>query len=290
MRNYANRGKDPPVSARFMSTASLAKESESGQKGRGVMGDLFEPLVNVLAGVRSFVSLTSRTTSWIVRPPYRLGELFKSMDFIGVQSIFIVSLTGIFSGMVLALQTTYSLRQFSAEGVVGSVVAISLTREISPVFAALMVTARAGSAMAAELGNMRVTEQIDALTTMSVSPVQYLLSPRLIASTLMLPLLCVLYSCVGMVGAWVVAVDGLGVDPGIFIANVEKYLTLSDFTMGIIKSAVFGFLISSISCHQGFYASGGARGVGIATTRAVVQSAVALLVANYMITSWLTQG
>lgn len=273
-----------------MSTASLAKESESGQKGRGVMGDLFEPLVNVLAGVRSFVSLTSRTTSWIVRPPYRLGELFKSMDFIGVQSIFIVSLTGIFSGMVLALQTTYSLRQFSAEGVVGSVVAISLTREISPVFAALMVTARAGSAMAAELGNMRVTEQIDALTTMSVSPVQYLLSPRLIASTLMLPLLCVLYSCVGMVGAWVVAVDGLGVDPGIFIANVEKYLTLSDFTMGIIKSAVFGFLISSISCHQGFYASGGARGVGIATTRAVVQSAVALLVANYMITSWLTQG
>jgi phospholipid/cholesterol/gamma-HCH transport system permease protein len=275
-----------------MSTATLAKESNSGsgQKGRGIFGEIFEPLVDVVAGIRSFVSLTSRTVAWIIRPPYRLGELFKSMDFIGVQSIFIVSLTGIFSGMVLALQTTYSLRQFSAEGVVGSVVAISLTREISPVFAALMVTARAGSAMAAELGNMRVTEQIDALTTMSVSPVQYLLSPRLVASVLMLPLLCVLYSCVGMVGAWVVAVNGLGVDPGIFIANIEKYLTLSDFTMGIIKSAVFGFLISSISCHQGFFASGGARGVGIATTRAVVQSAVALLVANYMITSWLTQG
>jgi len=217
-----------------------------------------------------------------------VGELMKSMDFIGVQSIFIVSLTGIFSGMVLALQTTHSLRQFSAEGVVGSVVAISLTREISPVFAALMVTARAGSAMAAELGNMRVTEQIDALTTMSVSPVQYLLSPRLVASVLMLPLLCVLYSCVGMLGAWVVAVNGLGVDPGVFIANIEKYLTLSDFNMGVIKSAVFGLLISSISCHQGFYASGGARGVGIATTRAVVQSAVALLVFNYIITSWLT--
>jgi phospholipid/cholesterol/gamma-HCH transport system permease protein len=211
------------------------------------------------------------------------------MDFIGVQSIFIVILTGLFTGMVLALQTTYSLRRFSAEGVVGSVVAISLTREISPVFASLMVTARAGSAMAAELGNMRVTEQIDALTTMSVSPVQYLLSPRLVASVLMLPLLCILYSCVGMVGAWVIAVDTLGVDPGIFIANIEKYLALGDFTMGLIKAAVFGLLISTISCHQGYFASGGARGVGIATTRAVVQSAVALLVANYMITSWLTQ-
>jgi len=275
-----------------MSTATLAKDSESenGPKRRGIIAELIGPFSRTISGVGSFLTLTFRTASWILRPPYRLGELMKSMDFIGVQSIFIVSLTGIFSGMVLALQTTYSLRQFSAEGVVGSVVAISLTREISPVFAALMVTARAGSSMAAELGNMRVTEQIDALTTMSVSPVQYLLSPRLVASVLMMPLLCVLYSCVGMVGAWVVAVDGLGVDPGIFIANIEKYLTLSDFTMGVIKSAIFGFLISTISCHQGFFASGGARGVGIATTRAVVQSAVALLIANYMVTSWLTQA
>jgi phospholipid/cholesterol/gamma-HCH transport system permease protein len=274
-----------------MTTAALAKDSQSGngQQRRGILAEAVEPVFSAGAGVASYLKLTTRTVSWITRPPYRLGELMKSMDFIGVQSIFIVSLTGIFSGMVLALQTTHSLRQFSAEGVVGSVVAISLTREISPVFAALMVTARAGSAMAAELGNMRVTEQIDALTTMSVSAVQYLLSPRLVANVLMLPLLCVLYSCVGMLGAWVVAVSGLGVDPGIFVANIEKYLTLSDFTMGVIKAAVFGFLISSISCHQGFYASGGARGVGIATTRAVVQSAVATLIANYMITSWLTQ-
>jgi len=274
-----------------MTTAALAKDSpsENGQKQRGVVTSLAEPVVRIIGGISSFLTLTLRTVTWTIRPPYRIGELLKALDFIGVQSIFIVSLTGIFSGMVLALQTTHSLRQFSAEGVVGSVVAISLTREISPVFAALMVTARAGSAMAAELGNMRVTEQIDALTTMSVSPVQYLLSPRLVSSVLMLPLLCVLYSCVGMFGAWVVAVDGLGVDPGIFIANIEKYLVLSDFTMGIIKAAVFGFLISTISCHQGFFASGGARGVGVATTRAVVQSAVALLIANYMITSWLTQ-
>jgi phospholipid/cholesterol/gamma-HCH transport system permease protein len=191
--------------------------------------------------------------------------------------------------MVLALQTTNTLRQFNAEGVVGSVVAISMTREISPVFAALMVTARAGSAMAAELGNMRVTEQIDAILTMGVSPVQYLLSPRLLASLLMVPLLCILYTCVGMVGAWIVAIEWLSVDPGIFIANIEKYMVVRDFWMGEIKAATFGFLIAAISCNQGFHASGGARGVGLATTRAVVQSAVAILIANYLITSWMTE-
>jgi phospholipid/cholesterol/gamma-HCH transport system permease protein len=275
----------------FMSTATLTAESPAkrGPKPQHPLYQLLKPLLGVVNGVRSYLTLTLRTLMWVARPPYRIIEIFKAMDFVGVQSVFIVSLTGIFSGMVLALQTTHTLRQFSAEGVVGSVVAISLTRELSPVFSALMVTARAGSAMGAELGNMRVTEQIDALTTMSVSPVQYLVVPRMVASVLMLPLLCVLYSCVGMFGAWMIAVELLGVDPGIFIANIEKYLTLNDFTMGLIKSAVFGFLISTISCHQGFFASGGARGVGIATTRAVVQSAVALFIANYVITNWLTQ-
>lgn len=274
-----------------MSSVTLTDQAPAdkhGTKLRATIRELVAPLIAITQGTRSYLALMMRALLWTARPPYRFIELMKAMDFVGVQSVFIVSLTGLFSGMVLALQTTHSLRQFSAEGVVGSVVAISLAREISPVFAALMVTARAGSAMAAELGNMRVTEQIDALTTMSVSPVQYLVTPRMVASILMLPLLCVLYSCVGMAGAWLVAVESLGVDPGVFVANIEKYLTLSDFTMGLIKSAVFGFLISTISCHQGFYASGGARGVGIATTRAVVQSAVISLIANYAITSWLT--
>lgn len=242
-----------------------------------------------LEGIGSPVLLTGKTLLWLIRPPYRYREFFAAMEFIGVQSIFIVSLTGTFSGMVLALQTTNTLRQFSAEGVVGSVVAISLTREISPVFASLMVTARAGSAMAAELGNMRVTEQIDAILTMGVSPVQYLLSPRLLASLVMLPLLCVLYTCLGMAGAWLVSVETLGVDPGVFLSNIEKYMVPKDFWMGEIKAGVFGFLIAAISCNQGFFASGGARGVGIATTRAVVQSAVAILIANYFITAWMTE-
>ena len=266
----------------------MAEASETPDEG-SLLGRVFAPLFNALDALGRLLQLTAQTVVWIIRPPYRFTQLLLAMDFIGVQSVFIVSLTGVFSGMVLALQMTYSLRQYGAEGVVGAVVAVSLAREISPVFAALMVTARAGSAMAAELGNMRVTEQVDALTTMAVSPVQYLLSPRLLSAFVMLPLLCILYSCVGMGGAWLVAVDGLGVDPGTFLANIEKGLVPSDFYMGLVKSGTFGFLICAISCNQGFNASGGAKGVGEATTRAVVQSAVAILVANYIITSLMTE-
>ena len=252
------------------------------------MATLAQPPIRMLEQIGATVQLTGQTLLWLVPPPYRFMQFVNAMDFIGVGSLFIVSLTGMFSGMVLALQTTHSLRQFGGEGIVGSLVAISLTREIAPVFAGLMVTARAGSAMAAELGNMRVTEQIDALLTMGVNPAQYLLSPRLFAATVMLPLLCVLYTCVGMGGAYLVAVSWLGVDPGTFVANIEKYVVPKDFWMGEIKAAAFGFLISAISCAQGFRAAGGAKGVGEATTRAVVQSAVAILVANYLITNILT--
>lgn len=249
-----------------------------------------DPLIAACETIGSVLALTGQTLVWLIRPPYRFAQLVAAMEFVGVQSVFIVALTGVFSGMVLALQTTHSLRDFGAEGIVGLIVATSLTREIAPVFAALMVAARAGSAMAAELGNMRVTEQIDAIVTMAVSPVQYLLSPRLLAAVLMLPLLCILYTCVGMAGAWLVAVQWLGVDPGVFISNIEKHLLPSDFFMGMIKSAVFGFLISAISCTRGYYASGGARGVGEATTHAVVHSAVSILVANYLLTSLLMGG
>jgi phospholipid/cholesterol/gamma-HCH transport system permease protein len=265
-----------------------ASELQTSGSGGGTES-LLRPVLDAFESFGQLLLLTGRTVAWVIRPPYRVSQLLSQMDFIGVQSVFIVSLTGIFSGMVLALQTVNSLRQFGAEGVVGSIVAISLTREISPVFAALMVTARAGSAMAAELGNMRVTEQIDALVTMGVSPVQYLLSPRLLAAVLMVPLLCVLYTCVGMLGSWLIAVELLSVDPGVFLSNIERYLELKDFWMGEIKAAVFGFLISVISCRRGFFAEGGARGVGTATTRAVVESAVAILIANYFITDWLTE-
>lgn len=237
-----------------------------------------------LDNIGSILMLTGRTILWLIRPPYRVGQFFAAMDFIGVQSIFIVALTGTFSGMVLALQTTYALRAFSAEGRVGGIVAVSLTREIAPVFAAIMVTARAGSAIAAELGNMRVTEQIDAITTMGVSPVQYLLSPRLLACVVMLPLLCTLYMTLGMAGAYLVAVIWLGGDPGTFAQSVKDLAVPKDLWMGIVKAAVFGFIVSAISCRHGFFAKGGAKGVGIATTRAVVESCVTILIVNYILT------
>ena len=251
------------------------------------LSGVVEPTLYWLDNIGNILSLTARTVLWLFKRPFRVSQMMAAMEFIGVQSIFIVGLTGTFSGMVLALQTTYALRAFSAEGRVGGIVAVSLSREVAPVFSGIMVTARAGSAMAAELGNMRVTEQIDAIATMGVSPIQYLLSPRLLGAVLMVPLLCILYTSVGMCGAYLVAVQWMGVDPGLFVSNIEKNMVPHDFYMGLIKSAVFGFLISAISCTRGFYASGGARGVGQATTEAVVHSAVTLLIMNYLLTSWL---
>ena len=247
-----------------------------------------DPVVDALAGVGTTVTLTAQTLFWLFRRPFRPAQFLAAMEFLGVQSFFIIALTGTFSGMVLALQMSNALRQFQAEGLVGGIVSLSLTREISPVFAGIMVTARVGSAWAAELGNMRITEQIDAITTMGVSPVQYLLSPRLVAAVLMAPLLCIVYTCLGMLGAWIVAVELLRIDPGQFIDRVRLLTLPKDLWMGMVKSAVFGFLISAIACRQGFYAGGGARGVGLATTRAVVQSAVSILIANYVLTSWMT--
>lgn len=242
------------------------------------------PALTFFENIGHIVTLTAATIAWLFRRPFRAVQVLAAMDFIGVQSVFIVGLTGTFSGMVLALQTTYALRAFSAEGRVGGLVAVSLTRELAPVFAAIMVTARAGSSIAAELGNMRVTEQIDAIATMGVSPIQYLLSPRLLASVLMLPLLCILYTTVGMCGAYLVAVLWLGGDTGIFLQSVRDIAVPKDLYMGLIKAAVFGFLIAAISCRHGFYARGGAKGVGVATTRAVVESCVSILIANYVLT------
>ena len=248
-----------------------------------------EPVLYWLDNVGNIITLTFETLLWLFRPPFRIGQFLAAMEFMGVQSIFIVGLTGTFSGMVLTLQTSYALRAFSAEGRVGGLVAVSLLRELAPVFSAIMVTARAGSSMAAELGNMRVTEQIDAITTMGVSPVQYLLSPRLLASVTMLPLLCVLYSALGMAGSYLVGIVLLEGDVGVFLQSIRDTAVPKDLFMGLIKAGVFGFILSSISCRHGYYASGGARGVGLATTRAVVESCVTLLIANYILTQLLLE-
>ncbi|PYQ37561.1 MAG: ABC transporter permease [Acidobacteria bacterium] len=225
--------------------------------------------------------------SWLIRPPYDVAELFRQMVRVGADSIPVVFLTTLFTGMVLALQTFNGFKRFHAESLVGSVVALSLTRELAPVLTALMVTGRVGSAMAAELGTMRVTEQIDALTALGTEPVQYLVVPRVTASVLMLPLLVILGDFVGMYGGYLVAVQLLGANPITYIENSFQYLEISDVTSGIIKAAVFGLIFSLLACVRGYYTEGGAEGVGRATTRAVVSGSLSVLFADFFLTKLL---
>ena len=252
--------------------------------GRILFGLLRAPLL-LLAEIGTMARLLGESVFWGIRPPYRIHLFISAMEFVGVQSIFIVGLTGTFVGMVFGIQLVDGFRQFGAENQAGAVVGLALARELSPVFASLMVSSRAGSAMCTELGSMRVTDQIDALTTMAVNPVQYLVVPRILAGLVMVPVLTIVFNVVGIFGAWIVCVQFMGLDSGIFIDKVRWFVDTPDVVQGVIKAGAFGFTISLIACRHGFYASGGAAGVGQATTRAVVQSAVAILVLDYFITS-----
>jgi phospholipid/cholesterol/gamma-HCH transport system permease protein len=225
------------------------------------------------------------TLSWMVRPPLKLHNILKQMEFVGVKSIFVVVLTGTFTGMVMTLQGYHGFRLFSAETMVGSTVALGMTRELGPVLTSLMVTARAGSAMAAELGTMRVTEQIDALSVMATNPIKHLIVPRVIASVLMLPLLTVVANFVGIAGSYFVGVDLLDINRGDFVNNIYKMLELNDIYSGLVKAAFFGLVLSVVGCYKGFNTTGGAEGVGRATTQAVVISSITILVSDYFLTA-----
>lgn len=246
---------------------------------------LGQRVIDQIEGFGRICQLVFETLLWSVRPPYRPRVLLQAMDFVGVGSLFIVCLTGLFTGAVFALQGAIAFRLFNAESLVGSTVGISLARELSPVLTGLMVAGRAGSGIATELGTMRVTEQIDALYTMAVNPVQYLVVPRVIAGVVMVPALSALFTLVGMVGAWFVGVILLSIDEGVFISKVQWYVSTKDLTSGLIKACVFGAIVTIVGCYKGFYASGGARGVGLATTQAVVNASVAILVADYFLTA-----
>jgi len=224
---------------------------------------------------------------WLPRRPWRLRNLLRQMEVVGVNSTFVVLLTGLFTGMVLALQSYNGFARFGAESLVGTVVALSVLRELGPVLAGLMVTARAGSLMAAELGTMRVTEQIDAMYTMAVNPTHYLLVPRVVATIVTLPMLVVLSDFIGILGGYLVAVKLLGINSTLYINKTIQFVSFSDMANGLIKSAVFGLVLSVVSCSFGMRARGGAAGVGRATTQAVVYSSVLILVADYILTSLL---
>jgi phospholipid/cholesterol/gamma-HCH transport system permease protein len=245
-------------------------------------------VLRVLEEIGRFFSMLGRVAIWAVRPPYDLPELSRQMVRVGYDSIPVVLVTTLFTGMVLALQTFNGFARFHAENLVGSVVALSLTRELAPVLTALMVTGRVGSAMAAELGTMRVTEQIDALTALGTEPVQYLMVPRVTASILMMPLLVVMGDAVGIYGGYLVAVQLLGANPVAYLDNSFQYLHVGDDVVsGVIKAAVFGLIFSLIACVRGYYTAGGAEGVGRSTTRAVVSGSLSVLVVDFFLTKLL---
>jgi len=245
----------------------------------GLMGERF---INVSG---QMVIMLAQSVYYLFIPPYKLRNIFKQMEFVGVKSLFVVILTGAFTGMVLAMQSYNALKRFGAESLVGPTVALSMARELGPVLTALMVTGRAGSAMATELGTMRVTEQIDAMFTMGVNPVRHLVVPRIVAGLTMLPLLAVVTDFVGVVGGYLIGVKLLGINPGVYIGRTIDFVNVDDIMYGLTKSFFFGIIITLVASFQGFNTTGGAEGVGRAATNAVVLSCVLILISDYMLTS-----
>lgn len=252
--------------------------------GTLVLGQIWK-VVTFCEELGGMLILFGRAIVWLARPPFRLREFMTQLDFVGTQSMLLIVLTGSFTGMVSVLQGYNGLHRYGAESMVGATVALALCRELGPVISALMVIGRVGSAMTAELGSMRNTQQIDALASMAVEPIQYLVVPRIVSATIALPLLDLIFCFSGMVGAYVIAVVHLGIDPGMFISGIRYYLVPEDITHGLVKSVAFGLIFSLVACYGGYYATGGARGVGMATTRSVVVSAVVVLISDYLMTA-----
>jgi phospholipid/cholesterol/gamma-HCH transport system permease protein len=228
-----------------------------------------------------------RTMSWSVQPPFEVGEWLRQMVRVGVDSVPVVFLTTMFTGMVMALQMYNGFHRVHAENFVGSAVALAMLRELSPVLVGLMVTGRVGSSMAAEIGTMRVTEQIDALKALATDPVQYLFVPRVISGIVMLPLLVILGNALGIGGGYLVAVKLLGANPVIYEQNTYQFVDLNDLWSGVIKAAVFGLILTLTGCVRGYYTVGGAEGVGRSTTQAVVSASLTILLTDFFLTKLL---
>ena len=244
--------------------------------GRGLLG-----VCRNVGGLTLF-ALTG-LSHW-VRPPFYGRMFLRAFIEIGYFSLPVVALTAIFTGMVLALQASTELSRFSAESASASLVVLSVTRELGPVLAGLMVAGRVGAAMAAEIGTMRVTDQIDALSTLSTQPMKYLVAPRLLAGLLALPLLVLVADILGVFGGFLIATVKLGFNPSTYLANTLLYLQASDVISGLAKAAVFGFLIALMGCYHGYRSKGGAQGVGAATTNAVVSASILILAFDYVLT------
>ena len=221
--------------------------------------------------------------------PWYARQFMLQAEEVGVQSLPVVLLTALFTGMVLALQSYIGFHRFGAESMVATIVSLSMLRELGPVLVGLMVAGRVGAEFAAELGTMRVSQQIDALWTLSTDPFRFLVTPRVVAAMLMLPLLVATADLVGMGGGYMISVGFLHQNPTAYLENLTRYLQLSDLFSGLAKALAFGLIIGIVGCAEGFHCSGGAQGVGQATTRAMVMSAMSILVSDYILTAWMFQ-
>ncbi|HEX8170098.1 MAG TPA: ABC transporter permease [Thermoanaerobaculia bacterium] len=228
-----------------------------------------------------------RTVAWIFRPPWEIREWLRQMVRVGWDSMPVVFLTTMFTGMVLALQTYQGFQRVHAEQFVASVVALAMLRELSPVLVGLMVTGRVGSSMAAEIGTMRVTEQIDALTALATDPMHYLFVPRVVAGVIMLPFLVVLGDALGIYGGYLVSVKLMHTNPVVYRQNTYQFLDMGDLWSGLVKAAAFGLILTLTGCVRGYYTTGGAEGVGRATTYAVVSASLIILLSDFFLTKLL---
>jgi phospholipid/cholesterol/gamma-HCH transport system permease protein len=235
---------------------------------------------------RMFLFLLS-ALEMIFKPPFKFRQLLKQMRFFGNKSMLVILLTGSFTGMVLALQLYYILRKFGSEALLGPGIALSLIRELGPVLSALMVTGRAGSALTAEIGMMRISEQIDALTAMALNPIRYLIVPNIAAALIVFPLITAVFDVIGIYGGYLVGVKLLGISGGTYFSLIEDYVEMQDILVGLYKSISFGLIVSWISCYKGFNSGFGAAGVSKATTEAVVLSSILILVWDYSLGSFL---
>ena len=240
--------------------------------------------LHFLTGAGRFAIFAGRGIIHCLTPPWYPSLIGRQMLNIGYFSLPVVGMTALFTGMVLALQSYTGFARFNAESAIATVVVLSITRELGPVIAGLMVAGRIGASMAAEIGTMRVTEQIDALQTLSTNPFKYLVAPRLLAGLTMLPLLVLVADIIGVFGGYLVGVYNLGFNPTTFLRQTRDYLEFIDVFSGLVKASVFGFIIALMGCYHGYYSEGGAQGVGRATTNAVVSASILILLCNYVIT------
>lgn len=251
--------------------------------------NFFEDIGHIVTGYMALIgNITTFMTKAVLncfKLPIYYKNIFDQLLKIGFYSLPVVGLTAIFSGAVLALQSYSGFSRFNAESTIATVVVLSITRELGPVLAGLMVAGRVGASITAEIGTMRVTEQIDALKTLSVDPYKYLIAPRIIAAVIALPLLVLIADIIGVMGGYLVSVHSLGFSPTPYLVNTVKFLETIDVISGLVKAAVFGFIIAVMGCYFGYNSKGGAEGVGAATTNSVVSSSITILFANYIVTS-----